>query len=201
MPLPLIAPILISSAVEWVAKHHRDILPIAHRATEFMEDAFTHGGLSKTVKQIGNTVIWNRPDGSAHVIGMLDQIDNRIDGLEIIQTALQTGLGGLKSISMVTLGFSGVSVGLLAAQFLFLSRKLSQIQKETKKIQIKIDQTIEAQLQAGLDFLQAADATSGDKRLRNYQDSLGRARDAGHYFRSQAVDPNIHEDQLLLIQF
>jgi hypothetical protein len=101
----------------------------------------------------------------------------------------------------IGLGFSGISVALLASQFLFLSRRLNQIQKEVQKIQLKIDQTIEAQLQAGLNFLQAADATSGDKRSKAYESALGRARDAGHFFRSQAVSPDIHEEQLPLIQF
>ena len=201
MPLPTLAPILITSAIEWVAKHHDEIIPDAEKTAKFVGDVFSQGGLAKTIKQIGNTIIWDRPDGSSHIIGMLDQVDNRIDGLEIGQAALQTGLSGLKSLSMVTLGFSGVSVGLLAAQFMYLNRRFNQIQKATKRIEIKINQTIEAQLQAGLDFLQAADATTGDKRLHNYHDALGRARDAGHFFRSQAVDPNIHEQQLPVIQF
>ncbi len=77
MPLPVIAPFLISSAIEWVAKHHKDIIPIATRGVEFMNDVLTQGGIENTIKQIGNTVIWNRPDGASHVIGMLDQLVQR----------------------------------------------------------------------------------------------------------------------------
>lgn len=202
MPIPVaIAPILISSAVEWVAKHHKDIIPIANKATEFMGDVFTQGGIANTIKQIGNTVIWNRPDGASHVIGMLDQLDGRIDGLEIAQQGLQAGLSGLKSLSMVTLGFSGVSVALLASQFVFLNRRLNQIKKELTRIQVKIDQTIEAPLKSSLDFLEAADAATGETRLHNYRQALISARTPGHYFCDQATKPEIHEEQLPLIQF
>jgi hypothetical protein len=199
MPLDAIVPVLITSVIQWVAKHHEEIIPAT--TTEFLNDVFTQGGLENIVKQIGNTVIWHRPDGASRIIGILDQLDSRIDGLEIPAPGLQTGLAGLKNISMVTLGFSGISVALLASQFVFLARRLTQIQKEVKRIQLKIDQTIEAHLQAGLDFLQAADATIGDEQIRNYRDALGRARDAGHFFRSQAVSPDIHEEQLSLIQY
>src|SRR5438067_1355082 len=99
MPVPIIAPFLITSAVQWVANHHRDIMPLAHRATEFMDDVLAQGGIANTIKRVGNTVIWNRPDGASHVIGMLDQLDTHIDNIDTLQKGIVAGLSGLKSLS------------------------------------------------------------------------------------------------------
>jgi hypothetical protein len=201
MSVHVIAPILINSAIEWVAKHHREIVPIATKAKDFMSDVLTQGGLTNTIKQIGNTIIWNRPDGASHVIGMLDQLDNSIDGLEIAQQGLLMGLSGLKSLSMVTLGFSGISAAVLAAGFVYLKRQVNQIKKDLRKIPIKIDDTIEAPLKASLDYLEAADAATGERRLHNYREAVKNARIPVHYFCGQATKSEIHEGQLPLIQF
>lgn len=166
-----------------------------------MSDVLAQGGIGNTIKQIGNTVIWNRPDGASHVIGMLDQITSDIDGLEIAQQGIQVGLSGLKSLSMVTLGFSGISVALLASQFVFLTRRLNAIQKSLGRIEIKITQQIEAKLETGLTFLRAADDAKGDQRIHNYREALNHALESAHFFRQQAIDPNINQEQLELIQF
>lgn len=166
-----------------------------------MGDVLAQGGIGNTIKQIGNTVIWNRPDGASHVIGMLDQIASDIDGLEIAQQGVQVGLSGLKSLSMVTLGFSGISVALLASQFVFLTRRINAIQKSLGRIELKIDQQIEAKLETGLTFLQAADDAKGDKRVHDYREALNHARESLNFFRKQAVDPSINREQLDLIQF
>jgi hypothetical protein len=77
-----------------VSTHHKDIFAIAHRATEFMDDVLAQGGLEKTIQQVGSTIVWNRPDGASHVIGLLDQLDTHIDNIDTVQKGIVAGLVG-----------------------------------------------------------------------------------------------------------
>ncbi len=102
---------------------------------------------------------------------------------------------------MVAMGFSGISPSLLGAQFLLLSQRLNAIQRELKKIQIKIDNLQESKLKAALDYLKQAEAATGSRRVEYYWEAIRRARDVGHFFSALALDATVHEQNPVLLQF
>src|SRR5262249_20408106 len=197
----MIDPILISTIATWVASNYDKIPVIAKRTSEFFADVAEKGAFDKTVRAIGNNIIWNRPDGASYMLGMLDQMDTSIDALEVTQQGTLSGLSGLKTLSMVPLGFSGVTVELIAAQFMFLERSLSKIRAEIERLGIKLDQTMEASLESGQDFLEQAATSPPDAQREHYNKALERARDAGSYFCLQACNPQMHKNDLRIMQY
>jgi hypothetical protein len=118
--MDIITPVLINSAIDWVAQNHQNIPELANRSAEFLSDVITQGGIANTIRRVGNAIVWSRRDGPNHMIGMLDQIDNRMGDIEDPERGLQSGFVGLTKLSMVTLGFSSISTFLLGAQFEYL---------------------------------------------------------------------------------
>ncbi|MEA3186777.1 MAG: hypothetical protein QOD99_607 [Chthoniobacter sp.] len=101
---------------------------------------------------------------------------------------------------MITLGFSGISVALVASQFIVLNRRLNRIETEVKKLGHKIDQTIEADLTTELSLMRSAEPSSGNKRDNDYNKAREKALTAGAYFLNQALDPAIHESNLAVVR-
>lgn len=144
------------------------------------------GSIYKAVRRVGQSLLLFSPSGR-RLLGNLEDLKVSADATE--------------AISMVAMGFSGISPSLLGAQFLLLSQRLNAIQRELKKIQIKIDNLQESKLKAALDYLKQAEAATGSRRVEYYWEAIRRARDVGHFFSALALDATVHEQNPVLLQF
>jgi len=199
--MPVIAPTLLTTVASWIAANYDKIPVIAKRTGDVFGDLVREGSnAGKAITRFGSNIVWNSPDGQK-VIGGIEEIQGSLEGLAEQSTNILTSVDGLRSLSMISVGFSGLSVGMLAAQFIYLGKRLNKIQKEIHKVQIKIDDTQEAQLKASLDYHKQAAGASGAKREDYYHEAVKRARDVSHFFSAQSTNPTIHEGNPTLIHY
>ena len=197
----LIAPSLLTTIASWIAANHDKIPIIANRTGDLIEDLLREGSRAgRAISRFGSNVVWNSPDGQK-VIGGIEEIQGSLGRLTEQSTTILTNIDGLRSLTMISAGFSGLSVAMLAAQFIYLSKRLNRIQKEIQKVQIKIDDTQEAQLKASLDYHQQASGAKGSKKEEYYHEALKRARDVSHFFSAQSINATIHEGNPVLIHY
>lgn len=199
--MPIIAPTLTYDAIAWLAQNYDKLPAIAGKATDILHGVLQQGGhAARTIQRLGSNLVWNSPNGQ-RVIGVLDEVRTSLAGIETQQALTQASIQSLRGVAMVTLGLSGVTVGLLAAQFAYLGKRLSAIQHELKKIQIKIDATQESQLKAALGYIQQAESATGERRAFYFGEAVSRARNVCFFFSSQATDPVNHNNDPKIIQF
>jgi hypothetical protein len=131
------------------------------------------------LRRVGNTIVFGRPDGGEQVIAFIEQTAPRLDhveravgGLLAGQDALSASLQSVQTLSMVTLGLSGLSSGVLGVQFLALNRRLGELGQQVAHLHKKFDAAVTADLKAGLDllrqgqdFLEAGDQANAHSRL------------------------------------
>jgi hypothetical protein len=199
--MPIIAPSLTVDVIAWLAQNYDKIPSIAGKATDILQGLLQHNGrASRTIQRFGSNIVWNSPNGQ-RVIGVLDEVRTSLTGIETQQAITQASIQSLRGVAMVTLGLSGITVGLLVAQFAYLGKRLTAIEHELKKVQVKIDDSQEAKLKTALNFLQQAETATGDKRVYHLREALANASEAGHFFSAQATNPLIHDNDPKLIQF
>ncbi len=129
-------------------------------------------------------------------------LDTHINHIDTVQAGISTGLIGLKNLSMIGLGLGAVQVAVIAGGLLYLKKRHDQLKKEIKKLGRKMELPIEAELDAGVNYLESADrAKEITKRTYDYNKAIESARKAGHYFRSLALSQEFSGDNFSLIQF
>jgi hypothetical protein len=201
---PLYAPALFTGATSiasWIAENYDKIPIIAGKTSRLIEDLISAGtSVGPAISRLGSNIVWNSSDGQ-HVIGGIEEIQGSLSGLTEQSTEILTNIDGLRSLTMISVGFSGLSVGMLAAQFIYLEKRLKRIQKEIHKVQIKIDDTQEAQLKASLDYHKQAAGAVGSKKEDYYHEAVKRARDVSHFFSAQSTNATIHEGNPTLIHY
>ena len=199
--MPVIAPAILTTVASWIATNHDKIPMIVGRTGDLIEDLVREGSRAgRAISRFGSNIVWNSPDGQ-RVIGGIEEIQGSLAGLTEQSTEILTSVDGLRSLTMISVGFSGLSVGMLAAQFIYLGKRLNRIQKEIQKVQIKIDDTQEAQLKASLDYHKQAAGATGTKREDYYHEAVKRARDVSHFFSAQSTNATIHEGNPTLIHY
>ncbi len=197
----LIAPTALTTIASWIAANYDKIPQVAEKTADLIEDVLREGSRAGgAISRFGSNVVWNSADGQK-VIGGIEEIQGTLEGLTQQSTQILTGIDGLRSLTMISAGFSGLSVGMLAAQFIYLGKRLNKLQKEVQKVQIKIDDTQEAQLKASLDYHKQAASASDARRDDYYHEALKRARDVSHFFSAQSTNATIHEGNPVLIHY
>ncbi len=171
--------------------------------------------LDDIIQRVGNNVIWTYPDGSTQVLAVLEQASGHLGGLSDQMSGLGAGmssladgqaaigmsLAGLGKLSMVTLGFSALTSVVATLQFAYLRRRLNALQKDIRKLEIKIESQTESELEASIDFLKHADDTDGEKQERYFHDSLVSSRNVRGYFRNLVNNRDITNDDIRVKQY
>lgn len=135
------------------------------------------------------------------MIGGIEEIAGSVDVLGQQSASILSGIAGLKGVTMVAAGFSGLAVAALAGQFLYLNKRFNGLQKEIQKVQEKQDDSKEAHLKSSLDYLKQAEAANGTRQVQYNDEAMKHAREAGHFFSSQAVKESIHGNDARLVHF
>ncbi|MCS7067260.1 hypothetical protein [Meiothermus sp.] len=186
----IVAPKTLSNLSEvffWVIENQDELVELSGKLSNLIVSILEEGGsIHKVIRRIGQSLIWFSSSGKK-VLGNLEDLRASPDFSQ--------------SLSIVALGFTGISASMLVAQFLAQAQRLNAIQKELRKIQIKIDNLQESKLKAALDYLRQAEAAQGSRRVEYFWEAIRRARDVGHFYSALALDASIHEQNPVLLQF
>ncbi len=174
---------LAADVGSWSARlwqHRQSFEPLLHKlgdAASLAQAALTNP--NGILRRVGNTLVFGQPDGGQKVLAFIEQtsprlenIERAVNGLQAGQTALSSSLGSLQNLSMITLGFTALSHGVLHSQFRALNRRLDVLGSRIADLHKKFDAAILADLNAGLellhfgqDFVEVGDHTNAHDRL------------------------------------